>query len=431
MKSISFSLIKWFFRFFIYYFLINIEVLAAQDYPLTSRNVDFAIIYKHEGLDHAAERNYSEAKRSLKKSLSYDPCNMEIQFYLMLADDPERYRYLSRIKEIYRLKIEAVDSLVNVLNREIDDVYIRSIFCGIIYDRYKYYAEAWELYSQGVDQDSSQAYIYYMRAGASMELSNYGDAIDNLTQALQLNSCSYRLYFRRGLANYQTKNYDLAIQDYKSAMTLAPLLRRSLHNSQLICEAYNQRGIERLRNNKYQKALADFNNAVAIHPQFSEPYLNRGVVYRNLALYDVAIEDFNLAIILNDKYVDAYFNRALTFKEMNQIERATRDLKTVIIMRPTHYKAYYELGNVLFEQEDFYGAIDMYATCLEIEPGYIWAHYKRAQCYDRLRKFPGAIQDYDYFFSLAPDSFLDQKVNAWERSKLLKEWLEQKKQKDE
>jgi tetratricopeptide (TPR) repeat protein len=405
----------------------NHIVLIAQDRQLTFRNSEFAVIYKQEALESAADNNFPEAKSSLQKSLSYDPCNLEIQFYLMLANDPDRYHYLSKIKDIYGIKNESVDSLITVINSEIEDKFIKSVFSGFIFNQHKDYSLAWGSYSQAISNDSRQAYIYFLRATASMKISKYEDAIDDLTKALQLNFCSYRLYFNRGLAQYRRKNFDLAIQDYKSAMMLAPLLRKSLHNSQLICEAFNQRGIEYLKHDDFQQALNDFSYAIKIHPQFSEPYLNRGVVYRKLTQYESAIEDFNWAISLNQKYTDAYFNRALTFRDMKQIERAIRDLKTVSIIDPSHYKAYYELGNISFEQNDYYGAIEIYHKCLEIKPDYIWAYYKRAQAYDRLRKYPGAIKDYNCFYDQAPDSFLNQKVNAWERSNLLQKWLDQRK----
>lgn len=403
------------------------SILIAQDNQLTSEKNDFATIYRDEGLEYASEYNYSEAHASLQKALSYDPCNMEIIFYINLADNSKRYDYLSRVIEIYRVKEESVDSLIIALHSEIEDGFVRSFFSGFIYSRHKKYAKSWNFYNQALSLDSSHAYVFYKRARTAMELNKFHDAIDDITRALKLNSCSHRLYFQRGLAHYRANNFNLAIGDYQSAMVRAPMLRKSLHNSQLICEAFNRRGIEYLKHDDFQQALNDFNNAIKIHPQFSEPYLNRGVVYRKTTQYESAIADFNWAISLNHKYTDAYYNRALTFKEMNQIERAIRDLKTVSLIDTSHYQAQYELGNISFEQNDYYGAIELYHKCLKINPDFIWAYYKRAQAYDRLRKYPGAIKDYNYFYDQAPDSFLNQKVNAWERSNLLQKWLDQRK----
>ncbi len=399
----------------------------AQDKKLTGSDVDFASIYKHEGLELAAENNLTDAVNSLKKSLSYEPCNLEVLFYLSMAEDPGKAGFLRHLIEIGRIKKESSDSLIRALNHEINDDYIRFVFSGLIFDRVKKYGEAWQSYAQAVSLDSGQAYIYFLKARDSMNLSNYRDAIGGITRAMQLKSCSFRLYFQRGLAYYRMANIDLAIRDYQSALALAPFLKRSLHNSQLICEAYNQRGIRRLQDGQYQQALKDFNIAIAIHPGFSEPYLNRGVTFRKMGIYNSAIEDFNRAIELHNNYVDAYFNRGLTFNEMEQYDRALRDLKTAVIMNPAYHHGYYHMGNIYFAQNDFYAAIDAYTRCIEADSNFVWAYYKRGQSYDRLRKFPGAINDYDHFFIHAPDSFLDQKVNSWERSELLKQWLEQRK----
>ena len=386
-----------------------------------------SIIYMYEGLEYAAESDFEDARSSFIKCLNYDPCNMEVIFYLHLLNDPERYQYLPKMLAIKISKTVLADSLRKVIETGDYDAYSRALFSALLLEKKRNMILARESYSQAIAIDSSQAYLYYLRGNTALQLGNYSHAITDFTKALNCNSCSFRLYYQRGFAFYRQFSLDKAIADFQTALSLAPLLKNALHESLVICEAFNKRGIKQIQNGKYQDALADLNAAILIHPRFSEPYLNRGIAYRNLNIYEAALEDFNMAISLNDKYIDAYFNRALTFKDMSQSDRAVRDLKTVVILDTSYFQAYYQLGNIFFEQDDFYAAIDTYSKCLQIDSTYIWAYYKRAQSYDRLRKFPGAIHDYDYFFAHAPDSYLDQKVNAWERSKLLKEWLEQRK----
>jgi len=409
--------------------ILNIAsgISFAQDEPLTMRNIDFALIHMHEGLEHAADGNLNEAKISFEKGLSYHQCNIEIQFYLHLFGNSDHVDYLGWVWKIKKMKAEKSENMLKRIKYEIDDTYMQSFCSALMFQKQNKFPQAIESITQVIAVEPKQAYLFYLRGAALLELKQNLAAIVDYTSALNLSSCSPAIYYQRGVSYYAHNELNRAISDFQFAMALAPYLRNALHKSQVICEVYNQRGILHLQNSRYQQALNDFNDAISIHPQFSEPYLNRGMVYRYLNIYSAAIGDFNQAIILNEKYVEAYYNRALVFKEMNQVERAISDLKIVALMQPSHYQAHYQMANILFEQDDFYAAIDAYTNCLNIAPKYVWAYYKRAQAYDRLRKYPGAIKDYNYFYDQAPDSFLNQKVNAWERSNLLQKWLDQRK----
>jgi tetratricopeptide (TPR) repeat protein len=402
-------------------------ISIAQDQPLTIRNVDFAIIYMHEGLEYAADGNISDAKISFEKALSYHQCNIEIRFYLQLISNSDHADYLGWVWRIKKMPAEKAERMLDQIKNEVDDTFMQSFFSTLLFNKQNKFDEAIESITRTIAVAPEQAYLFYLRGNVLLALKKNLAAIADYSRALNLSSCSAAIYYQRGIAYYGQNDLSKAISDFQFAMTMAPYLRNTLHKSLVICEVYNQRGILNLQNGRYKEALGDFNTAISIHPKFSEPYLNRGTVYRNLNLYGNAIGDFNQAIILNEKYVEAYYNRALVFKEMNQVERAMSDLKIVVIMQPLHYQANYQMANILFKQEDFYAAIDAYTNCLNIAPEYVWAYYKRAQAYDRLRKYPGAIKDYNYFYAQAPDSFLNQKVNAWERSNLLQKWLDERK----
>jgi tetratricopeptide (TPR) repeat protein len=58
--------------------------------------------------------------------------------------------------------------------------------------------------------------------------------------------------------------------------------------------------------------LADYNQAIAINPEFSFAYLYRAFLKEN-KLNDVqgALADYNQAIIINSEYADAYLGRAI------------------------------------------------------------------------------------------------------------------------
>jgi len=64
-------------------------------------------------------------------------------------------------------------------------------------------------------------------------------------------------------------------------------------------------------------ALADFNIAIKLKPDYPEAYSNRGIAYVKIGKFDSAIDDYNKAIELNPHCAKVYFNRGIAKFYMN------------------------------------------------------------------------------------------------------------------
>ena len=63
--------------------------------------------------------------------------------------------------------------------------------------------------------------------------------------------------------------------------------------------AYSNRGLARYESGDYEGAIADFNKAIELNPEFALTYNKRGIVKCELEDYEGAISDFNQAIELD------------------------------------------------------------------------------------------------------------------------------------
>ena len=118
-----------------------------------------------------------------------------------------------------------------------------------------------------------------------------------------------RIFYNRGIAYAKKSQYDRAIADFNQAIRLNP---DSIF-------ALNNRGAAYARKGQYDDAIADFNEAIRIDASHGVTYNNRGIAYAKKGQYDRALEDFDQAIRFDPKDTSAFKNRSLTKQLMGNV----------------------------------------------------------------------------------------------------------------
>ena len=110
--------------------------------------------------------------------------------------------------------------------------------------------------------------------------------------------------------------------------------------------AYAYRGVAFERGGRFDKAIEDYERAIALNPSYYQAYNNMGALLGKMSLFARAIEYFNKAIALSPDYTDAYYNRGITYVAIEQFGRALEDLNKAILLNPDDATAYVERGNL-------------------------------------------------------------------------------------
>ena len=122
-------------------------------------------------------------------------------------------------------------------------------------------------------------------------------------------------YYYHGVAWHAKREYDRAIADYDQAIRLSPNdpyltqayggygvgyleTKRYLWKSRL-AEAYHGRGAARHAKREYDRAIADYDEAIHLDPDRTLAYYDRGVTWHAKREYDRAIADYDQTIRLN------------------------------------------------------------------------------------------------------------------------------------
>jgi len=132
-------------------------------------------------------------------------------------------------------------------------------------------------------------------------------------------------YFIRGNENYSKGDYNRAIADYTEAIRLNPSY----------AEAYNNRGVVYYLKRDLDNAIADYSEAINHnYSNIEKAYHNRGLAYDVKGDYDNAIADYTEAIRLDQNYADAYYNRGLVYFIKKDYDRAIADWEEVLRINP-------------------------------------------------------------------------------------------------
>jgi tetratricopeptide (TPR) repeat protein len=105
-----------------------------------------------------------------------------------------------------------------------------------------------------------------------------------------------------------------------------------IKNDDLNIEAYINRGIARMYQNKKIGALSDLNKAIKLSPKNSRAFSARGSLFHSNKNYKQAIEDYSSAIKINSKSEKDFYNRGWAYHMTNQNEKACSDWRSAEVL---------------------------------------------------------------------------------------------------
>ncbi len=166
---------------------------------------------------------------------------------------------------------------------------------------------------------------------------------------------------------YYKKRYDKAIADLDEAIRLNP---ESIY-------AYFTRGKARAALDDHEGAISDYDKDIKLNPESSIAHFNRGNSKSDLGNYKGAIEDYDKAIQLNSKYVDAYDNRGIAKWKLGNYKGAISDYDDALKLNLKHVNAYNNRGIAKNNLGDYAGAIADFNEALKIDATYALAYRNR------------------------------------------------------
>ncbi|MER6159698.1 tetratricopeptide repeat protein [Streptomyces sp. NPDC001868] len=187
---------------------------------------------------------------------------------------------------------------------------------------------------------------------------------------------------------------------------LGLLLDRAALDASGQAMAHFLRGQELRRGREYERALAEYDRAVALDPASAVAYHGRGLTHRGLRDDDAALADLRRADELSPGTAHILFDLGEVLRLTGRHQDAVDTFDRVLALDPSDEAALASRAHSRVALGDPDGALADFDRALRIDEEYLWALVHRARLYRDLDRPDEAFTDLDRAVELAPD-------NAW------------------
>lgn len=162
------------------------------------------------------------------------------------------------------------------------------------------------------------------QAFAATDKGDFATAEKYWTEIIERFPTNAGAWSNRGNSRVSQNKLEAALTDYNQAIKLAPN----------VTDPYLNRGTALEGLGKWQEAIADYNHVLELDPQDAMAYNNRGNAKTGLGKWQEAIADYQKATQIAPKFAFARANYALAMYEIGEKQQAEREMRNIVRKYP-------------------------------------------------------------------------------------------------
>lgn len=222
------------------------------------------------------------------------------------------------------------------------------------------------------------------------------DSISLWSNAVEQDSTNVLAYFALGNVYMENEQPRQAISNYRKALFLSPGFATA-HSC--LANAY-------LAESEVERAIYHYNQALQNGSREDMAiYGNLGMAYEVKGMFDKAIEQYERALQVDSTSVMARLGIAESYSRKAQYDRAIEAYEELIETNEEFLRArvYFNLGVAQHQDGRYLDAIDSYIRAIETDSTFAEAHYGLGNAYYKMRAFDMAVTDFKRAVGLAPN----------------------------
>ena len=232
--------------------------------------------------------------------------------------------------------------------------------------------------------------LWYVPDGSCQEIDTADIAGQIRTYKAQLAAASSQIETRIRLAKayLQIEAYMEATDAYRQVIATVGVdtvtgHANSASNSDIAAEAYYGLGLAYTGLEKFEDAIAAYQNAITYRPDWAYNRAALASAYANTHRYAEALDAYKLAVALDPTDEMIHHQLGNVYSKRGDNVAAMRHQQQAIAVAPEFAAAHYQLGLLYAQEKQWSDAIASYQTAYEHDPTLVEVLYNLAQAYLR------------------------------------------------
>jgi protein O-GlcNAc transferase len=184
------------------------------------------------------------------------------------------------------------------------------------------------------------------------------------------------------------------------------LSRRILAQHPQIAEVHNLLGAVLQSQGRHEEALAAYQTAASLKPDFAPARYNFGTALRQANRIDEAIAELRKSLSIDPNFFQAWNNLGNALEDNLAFDQAADAYREAARLRPQAAEPIFNLGNALRDMGDPDGAIDAYRRAIALQPGYVEAKHNLAAVLKDTGRLDEAIEIWQALLKSHPAPFI-------------------------
>jgi len=201
-----------------------------------------------------------------------------------------------------------------------------------------------------------------------------------------------RTYNNLGEAYDKRHEYDKAIAEFETALRLQPDYVFALNN---LGNVYGKL-------NNFQKAIEYFSRVLELKSDYAPAHYNLARAYQAVGKPGEAFVHYHKAIVLVPHFEQAIYNYALLGLQLGRVDNAIQAFSKFIVLQPENVRGYFGLGNAYALKKDFVKAIDMFQQGISVDPTYILIQVNLATAQVQAGRVDDALSTFEGILKRSP-----------------------------
>ena len=207
------------------------------------------------------------------------------------------------------------------------------------------------------------------KAKNEIDSGSYSSAFTFLKKVVKEEPNNLKALYLRAQCYIGQKEFKLAIPDLLSIIQDHPMYNKNVYIDLASCF---------IDSKDYSTAIRQITRGLLKFPKFLEGYVSRGTLFNSLKKWDKAIKDFYEAIAIGPTDGSVYIGLADSLIGMGELESALKMIEQALKFPSSVSSALLKRGKILFESQDFDKALEDFNTIITTDPSNVEAHYFKA-----------------------------------------------------